>query len=689
MELKRAIEEFDHEEVINQIDGLIHHTENQELLDQLKLAKLVGLIKSRQLDRASEFVKVNGTSLRKYDNYDLIHRYLLYKREKYPELSKAIEGVPLEKKNFEDKILEAQALYKMENFIPSLSLYLDLYKQPQIEELGLNEEISVNIMCLITFIALTEKPEKLDSNIKQKIIDFIVYIIEKSENNCELREVFINLVVLLLTLEKSEAISLSSVLGSDFNLIVAGENLITRIESSMAEDNEMEIEDNQSKLKHLEGDKLVDYLTLFVLRTFIMQMKQQINWQADELEELKNLLKSNRNTIKDQQLRVALVCYLVFIETLSEGDLDPLLVLIEDELKFLKKNSKVSNYLSRRLQFNKVVIYLHRHSVNEAKRVLKQELHHTETRFDPLMLPIELTIFVKTKNYKEFETKSQHMANHECLKDQHMKCVYYLFQLAFFYNLNNQKKYIDKFTEFLEQFFLPQLNMSSELRFLAPKVFAQFAKVVVYYILKNAAILARLKENVAKLVEYIEDSKTVAKIAEGFVEKRDYPVAESIYKALIAKNPTNALFISRLNYIYSIVDPMLIDDKLLPEFDVIKDFNTLRNLENDYMKTIKTIGDKPKPEQKETKPVITKKKKKNRIRWPKGFDPYNPGKKPDPERWIPKIERAKYKKAAIKKGQYTKTQGVTVSDAKTSDLFKQQHSTANQKVSKNRRSKKR
>lgn len=688
MELKRAIEEFDHEEVINQIDGLIHKTDNPQLLDQLNLAKLVGLIKSRNLNRAAEFVKLNGQSLSKYENYDLISRYLLYKRERYAELGKAIEIIPEAQRKFEDKLLEAQALYKNENFVQSLSLYLDLYRLPQIEELSLTEEIAVNIMCLITFTALTETPDKLNNTLRQKIVDFMAYIMEKSSHNFELRETFINLVVLLLTLEKSEAMSLSSILGSDFNLIEAGENLILRIERSMNEDNDMQVEDQQPKINQLEGDKLVDYLTLFVLRTFIMQMKQQINWQANEIEELKSLLRTDRNLIKDQQLRVALICYLIFIETLSDGNLEPLLALIEEELKFLRKNSKVSVYLSRKLQFNKAVIHIHRHNVSEARRVLKQELQHTETKIDPIMLPIELTIFVKNKSYREFESKAQHIANSDITKEQHMQCVYYLFQLAFFYNLNNQKRYIEKFTEFLEQFFLPQLNLGPELRFLAPKVFAQFAKVVVYYILKNSTILARLKERVAKLVEYIEDPKTVAKIAEGFVEKRDFAVAESIYKALIFKNPANSLFISRLNYIYSIIDPEKIDEGTLPEFDIIKDFNTLRNLENDYMKTIKSIGDKPKIQQPEKKSTAIK-KTKNRICWPQGFDPYNPGKRPDPERWLPKIERAKFKKAAIKKGQYTKTQGVTVSDSKTTELFKQQNSTANQKITKNKKNKKR
>lgn len=45
------------------------------------------------------------------------------------------------------------------------------------------------------------------------------------------------------------------------------------------------------------------------------------------------------------------------------------------------------------------------------------------------------------------------------------------------------------------------------------------------------------------------------------------------------------------------------------------------------------------PEPQSVKPK--KKSKKKKIRYPKGFDPANPGPPPDPERWLPRYERAK------------------------------------------------
>ena len=42
--------------------------------------------------------------------------------------------------------------------------------------------------------------------------------------------------------------------------------------------------------------------------------------------------------------------------------------------------------------------------------------------------------------------------------------------------------------------------------------------------------------------------------------------------------------------------------------------------------------------------VREKKKRKQKPRLPKNFDPENPGPKPDPERWLPKWQRSDFKK---------------------------------------------
>ena len=51
---------------------------------------------------------------------------------------------------------------------------------------------------------------------------------------------------------------------------------------------------------------------------------------------------------------------------------------------------------------------------------------------------------------------------------------------------------------------------------------------------------------------------------------------------------------------------------------------------------------------------IPQKRVKSQTKYPKGFNPENPGAPPDPERWLPKWQRSRFKKLAKKKGLYIK-----------------------------------
>lgn len=61
--------------------------------------------------------------------------------------------------------------------------------------------------------------------------------------------------------------------------------------------------------------------------------------------------------------------------------------------------------------------------------------------------------------------------------------------------------------------------------------------------------------------------------------------------------------------------------------------------EKKVMKEVPGIEDKVVEEVKDEG-----KKKKKKPHFPKGYDPENPGPMPDPERWLPKWQRSKYRK---------------------------------------------
>lgn len=88
-------------------------------------------------------------------------------------------------------------------------------------------------------------------------------------------------------------------------------------------------------------------------------------------------------------------------------------------------------------------------------------------------------------------------------------------------------------------------------------------------------------------------------------------------------------------------------------------------------------------ETKEGAEIFIPKKRKHKIKYPKGFDPANPGPEPDPERWLPKWQRSKFKKLAKRKGWYLKgAQGDAAIDTDVSTGFGKDNRTAHQEAAK-------
>lgn len=75
---------------------------------------------------------------------------------------------------------------------------------------------------------------------------------------------------------------------------------------------------------------------------------------------------------------------------------------------------------------------------------------------------------------------------------------------------------------------------------------------------------------------------------------------------------------------------------------------------------------------------MRKRIKKRRKRYPKNFDPENPGPAPNPERWLPKHERKDYrKKKNLKAGR---TQGATNVGKESMNTYTVSNTTSNMEV---------
>lgn len=156
-----------------------------------------------------------------------------------------------------------------------------------------------------------------------------------------------------------------------------------------------------------------------------------------------------------------------------------------------------------------------------------------------------------------------------------------------------------------------------------------------------------------QILEKVKDSTEDVKIKAGYLS------------ALAESNTTQASeFLASLNV-------------PLPELEEEEDLHELLqeplSTEIRQKKRQKKEEDKLQETKKGGKIFIPKAKKKNKIRYPKNFDPENPGPMPDPERWIPKWQRSKGKKKIRMRGP----QG----NANVTQLTKKGATSANIKVS--------
>ena len=572
---------------------------------------------------------------------------------------------------------------KLEKYRSAFDIYFRLLNQPETEEYKIKEELIVNILNTVIHLLFSQSKALSDqSELRVKIENILKEIFRQGFEHLEMRESFINYLLFLIVLDKTKVIDVFQILGEEFDLIETGKHLVGRIESSIKEEEEgMEVEgEDELNFLNFKGDKFEDYLTLFILRTFFMKKSQSINWKDTDVAKIQRLVFHNAGDLKPN-LRISLLSYLVLIHTLSSQSpiLEQLDGQLSQELVLLKNKENASVYLRQQLYFNKCVVLLHLQNYKDAGKILTKNLDGFQD-FRLHLLPLELSVLVGSKNKKKFGEQVQVFRQQikkvrEEKRRQKLQCLFYLFQISFFHSQNNQKDYIKTFIRFLDEFFMEEIKKQD--RFVNDRVFTQFAQNVVFYILRNQNILNFLREKIVALVQFISDPKAVAKIAEQFLIKKEFEVALQLYEYLVKNNPGNILFLSRLNYIFSVTEPEKIQVDQIPEFDLKTDFNTLSNLENEYLKFLnqdpqaqqRTREYRQNPTGQEEKTRKKIRKKKYRIKWPKNFDFENPGPRPDKERWIPKMQRKKYRKRALKKGILTRTQGGNADNSKTEELF--------------------
>ncbi|CAI2362788.1 unnamed protein product [Moneuplotes crassus] len=148
---------------------------------------------------------------------------------------------------------------------------------------------------------------------------------------------------------------------------------------------------------------------------------------------------------------------------------------------------------------------------------------------------------------------------------------------------------------------------------------------------------------IAQILIETQEFFTALKILEKVKDSTDDMNIKAGYLSALAESDTKAAF----EYLESLNIPT-------PE---LEDNEDLHELLQEPLST--DIRDKKRKKKEDTKVQETKKggsifipkaKKNKKVKYPKNFDPENPGPMPDPERWIPKWQRSKGKKKLRMRG---------------------------------------
>lgn len=174
------------------------------------------------------------------------------------------------------------------------------------------------------------------------------------------------------------------------------------------------------------------------------------------------------------------------------------------------------------------------------------------------------------------------------------------------------------------------------------KIVARFREAIEYWSNPDTAdedTLAAILRIASRVAQHLQDSEFAAEVFQLYLEKIDGSDVEALcglVRSLARTDVDRAeQYAQRLQVpSYDHLDAEELELVAIPKMAALS--KAKGALEKD---------DAKKNEEKEK----FKRKRKRKPRYPKNFDPENPGPRPDPERWLPKRERAEFKKRMRKR----------------------------------------
>ena len=257
----------------------------------------------------------------------------------------------------------------------------------------------------------------------------------------------------------------------------------------------------------------------------------------------------------------------------------------EELLKEIKEDKEYNMYYG-------LIIYKYEKDKEKGIKKVKDEIKIGNPKDDLFLLQLMMTSLT-LKSIEEF-----HKNVMEFIKKYKQYCINE-YIISFFIGLYNSKKSRNCLLEFIEEF-----------------------------------------NNIEDLVKNIKDKNILRNIllliGETYNKSNKYEKSERIYEYYINninKEDKEIKYLMIQSLAHFDIEKADIIRRQIDETEIDLSNENINNLLNELFVKFKK-GDKQEKE---------KKKRKRKIRYPKNYDPKHPGPMPDPERWLPKMQKKKYK----------------------------------------------
>eukprot|EP01016_Furgasonia_blochmanni_P004993 TRINITY_DN11935_c0_g1_i6.p1 TRINITY_DN11935_c0_g1~~TRINITY_DN11935_c0_g1_i6.p1 ORF type:complete len:670 (-),score=178.01 TRINITY_DN11935_c0_g1_i6:133-2142(-) len=594
--------------------------------NDIKLCKAIGLIRLSKFDQA---LTVMGKQVTPQEsNQAFAYLYTLYKLNRYDECLTFIRDcAKAGLTSISHQLIEAQIYYKQQKFEDAVKVYLEIsQKYPDNDEYN---EILVNILnCFYSAnVAVPENFRRVcDDALKKKDI---------------IREFFFNL-----------SLSYSNI--GDVN---TANSILQRFEASLGDDGG----DDQDTL----NDRIMCYLQQDANDSTAFEFsEEQINDKIKSYEE-------NTQSNLDESLRLVLLSNLACLYYKRDSSVPAETIKRIDEE--VQNNPKKTPYQVLLAKYNKVIYLLEKNKFNDAQKVLQElennNLVHKYALYEQVIISKAFVLY-KLKSFGELENLLGSLLKSG--QSRISRLTFILLRAEIYRLQNNTARTIQNLKAIL----------SENKDLLENEVFANF---FVNLITSNPEILQEFKGSIVDAAKTTTSVGLLTIIGELLSKDKNYKGAMEIYQRAMQITPDDKRLWSKYVVCLAKIDPVKAEGNLskLPIVDLITDTSELRRLEMD----VTSLSKKAEKEKKEAKlddaSKKIKKKKKKLILYPKGFDPKNPGPAPDPERWLPKYQRSKFKKFAKKKGLLRGAQGAATGK-ETMSTFQTGPSTATQDIARDK-----